>query len=95
MVDVRNDVVVLRETIKRVDLSLYRLHGNGKAIQEDIRGLQDQVKKTERLPSVVQHLKQEVDNLLFQLPTGQYSACLFDVSPMFKNDFSLFLFLTT
>ena len=69
--DTRRDVIVLKETAKRLDLGLYRLHGNVKANHEVVRKVQGQVKDTAGVKATVRLLRKEVDNLLFQLPIGE------------------------
>ena len=69
--DAQRDIVVLKENVKRLDLGLYRLHGNTKANQEVVRNVQGQVKDMAGVKATVRLLQKEVDNLLFQLPIGK------------------------
>ena len=69
--DAQRDIVVLKENVKRLDLGLYRLHGNAKANQEVVRKVQGQVKDMAGVKATVRLLQKEVDNLLFQLPIGE------------------------
>ena len=69
--DAQRDIVVLKENVKRLDLGLYRLHGNTKANQEVVRKVQGQVKDMAGVKATVRLLQKEVDNLLFQLPIGK------------------------
>lgn len=71
MADAQRDIIVLKETVKRLDLGVYRLHGNAKANQEVVRKVQGQVKDMAGVKATVRRLRKEVDNLLFQLPVGK------------------------
>ena len=75
--DAQRDIVVLKENVKRLDLGLYRLHGNAKANQEVVRKVQGQVKDMAGVKATVRLLQKEVDNLLFQLPIGEDTGTWF------------------
>jgi hypothetical protein len=69
--DAQHDVTVLKETVKRLDLGLYRLHGDAKTSQDAVRKLEEYVKGMAGLEVKVGVLRKEVNDLLFQLPAGQ------------------------
>ncbi|KAL8575678.1 hypothetical protein ACOMHN_055867 [Nucella lapillus] len=68
MSQAQRDIVTLKDTVKRLDLGLYRLHGNSKGTQEALRKVTGQVNDMAHTASKVEALKSEVDNLLFQMP---------------------------
>ncbi|XP_076454962.1 uncharacterized protein LOC143289753 [Babylonia areolata] len=67
--EAQRDLVTLKDTVKRLDLGLYRLHGNSKATQEALRKVKGQVNDAVHVAGKVEALRTEVDNLLFQTPS--------------------------
>ncbi|XP_070175817.1 protein scabrous-like [Littorina saxatilis] len=69
MTGAQRDLALLKETVKRLDLGLYRLHGSAKSNQHAVRKVQGQIKDVHAVKAKVHMLRKEVDNLLFQLPS--------------------------
>lgn len=74
MTGAQRDLALLKETVKRLDLGLYRLHGSAKSNQHAVRKVQGQIKDVHAVKAKVHMLRKEVDNLLFQLPSGKKTS---------------------
>ena len=66
----RHKAGVVEEVVRRVDRSMYRIHANTKNNTHVINKLSSVVSMWDVYFPVIQLLRQEVDNLLSQVPTG-------------------------
>ncbi|XP_012942943.1 angiopoietin-1 [Aplysia californica] len=65
---IRHDLMGLQEKVKRIDLSVYRVHNTMKAQETAINTLKSDVAGLKPTTSQLLHLQQEVDNLLHHVP---------------------------